>query len=165
MLVLKRLLILIVVAMAISCPQVRAASYSALSSPENQLAAAENTPYPIVMVGDLGASYKLDKSKVTVLRDGDYFVSAAVQIGGKGTGEVYVWMRLNGKDIPDSNSIQTVPSAGFTAVLVSQTGITLKKGDYIEFVYAATAPGLGMIATKPAGMPAVPSVLFTIFEF
>jgi hypothetical protein len=31
-------------------------------------------------------------------------------------------------------------------------------------VYAATAPGLGLIATKPAGMPAVPSMIFSIFK-
>jgi hypothetical protein len=141
-----------------------AANMSALTSSESQLATAANTGYPIKLTGDPSEAYKIDGSKVIILRAGNYYLNAAAQIGGTTTGDVYLWMRLNGKDVADSNSIQTVPVKGFTAVLVAQTGIGLKKGDVVEFVYAASEPGLGLIAPTPKGMPAVPSIIFPILE-
>ena len=86
------------------------------------------------------SDYESD-SKIIAVRAGDFYFNAAIQVGGTGTGEVYVWMRLNGKDMDDSNSIQSIPLKGFTAVLVVQTGLSLKKGDVVEI---AIAGGGGM---------------------
>ncbi len=141
-----------------------AATYSALISSENQVAKAANTPYVVTMTGDATPGFKVDGSKVTVLKGGDYFVCGAAQVGGSTAGNIYLWVRVNGKDVPDSNSIQNIPSKDFTTVLVSQGEMTFKAGDVFEFVYSATAPGLGLIASKPANMPAVPSIIFTIFK-
>ncbi len=93
-------------------------------------------------------------------------MTGAAQVGGinGATGDIYLWVRVNGKDVPDSNSIQTIPIAGFTTVLVSTTEMTFKDGDVLEFVYAATKPGLGIIASRPKGLPGVPSIIFSIFE-
>jgi archaellum component FlaF (FlaF/FlaG flagellin family) len=143
---------------------VMAATYSALISSDNQVAAAANTPYTVKMTGDATPGYKVDGSKVTILKPGDYFVIGAAQVGGSTPGNIYLWVRVNGKDVPDSNSIQYIPSAQFTTVLVSQGEMTFKANDVLEFVYAASAPGLGLIASKPAGMPAVPSIIFTIYK-
>ena len=146
------------------CSTVMAATYSALNSMDTQVAKAKDTPYTITMTADSAAGLKVDGSKITILRDGDFYMSAAAQVGGSTTGDVYLWLRVNGKDVPDSNSVQTVSGPKFTAVLVSQTGISLKKGDVFELVYAATAPGLGIVATKPAHMPGVPSIIVSLFE-
>ena len=141
-----------------------AASYSALISSENQVASAPMTAYAIKMTGDATPGFKVDGSKVTVQKPGDYFVIMAAQVGGSTSGNVYLWVRVNGKDVPDSNSIQYIPSKDFTTVLVSQGEMTFKPNDVLEFMFAASAPGLGMIASKPPGQPAVPSVIFTIFK-
>jgi hypothetical protein len=141
-----------------------ATTMSALTSMETQVAKAADTPYPIKVTGDDSSSFKIEGSKVTILHAGDFYLSAAAQVGGNTAGEIYLWMRVNGKDVDDSNSIQTIPSAGFTTVLVSQTGFTFKKGDVVEFVYAASKPGLGLVASRPKGMPGVPSIIFSIFE-
>jgi hypothetical protein len=141
-----------------------AATYSALISSDNQVAAAANTPYAVKMTGDATPGYKVEGSKVTILKPGDYFVCGAAQVGGSTAGSIYLWVRVNGKDVPDSNSIQYIPSKDFTTVLVSQGEMTFKAGDVLEFVYQSSAPGLGLIASKPANMPAVPSIIFTIFK-
>jgi hypothetical protein len=146
------------------CSTAMAATYSALSSSDNQVAKAANTPYAVTMGGDATPGFKVEGSKVTILKAGDYFVIGAAQVGGSAPGEIFLWVRQNGKDVADSNSIQTIPDPKFTTVLVSQGEMTFKAGDVLEFVYAATAPGLGLIATKPAGMPAVPSIIFSIFK-
>ena len=77
-----------------------ATSYSALSSMETQVAKAPNTPYAIMMTGESTPGVKIDGSKLTILRNGDYYFNAAAQVGGNTTGDVYLWLRLNGKDIP-----------------------------------------------------------------
>jgi hypothetical protein len=146
------------------CSPAMAATYSALISSDTQVAKAANTPYAVTMTGDATPGFKVDGSKVTILEAGDYFVVGAAQVGGSTTGDIYLWVRQNGKDVVDSNSIQNIPSPAFTTVLVSQGEMTFKAGDVFEFMYAATAPGLGLIATKPAGMPAVPSMIFSIFK-
>ncbi len=149
---------------ALTSSAVDAATYSALASMDSQVAKAPMTGYPIVMTGDVTDGYKVEGSKITILRAGDYFVSGAAQVGGTGTGDVYLWVRVNGQDVTDSNSIQTIPSQGFTAVLVATTEMTFKAGDVLELVYAATQPGLGLVASRPKGLPGVPSIIFSIFE-
>ncbi len=146
------------------CATSMAATFSALISSENQVAAAANTPYAVKMTGDATPGFKVEGSKVTILKPGDYFVVAAAQVGGSVAGNIYLWVKQNGKDVADSNSIQNIPAPAFTTVLVSQGEMTFKAGDVLEIMYAATAPGLGLIATKPSGMPAVPSIIFTIFK-
>src|SRR5271170_1409278 len=85
--------------------------------------------YAITMSGDATPGFTFSGSKVTIKAAGDYFVIAAAQVGGSATGNVYLWTRLNGKDVPDSNSIQYISSPQFTSVLVSQGEMTFKAGD------------------------------------
>lgn len=149
---------------ALSGSNAIAASMTALTSMETQVTKQANESFPIKMTGEATGAFKVEGSKLTILRDGFFNISAAAQVGGSGTGDVYMWMRVNGKDVPDSNSQQTIPTPKFTAVLVAQTGMELKKNDVVEFVISATAPGLGIVAFKPANMPGVPSIIFSIFE-
>lgn len=141
-----------------------AASMAALTSMETQVTKQANESFAIKMTGEATGAFKIEGSKLTVLRDGFFNISAAAQVGGSAVGDDYMWMRVNGKDVPDSNSQQTIPAPKFTAVLVAQTGMELKKNDVVEFVISATAPGLGIVASKPANMPGVPSIIFSIFE-
>jgi len=140
-----------------------AAAFINLASSDQQVATAANKPVAVTMSG-AGAGFAVSGSKVTIAAAGDYFVFAAAQVGGSAAGNVYFWPRVNGKDVPDSNSVQNIPSAQFTTVLVSGGEMTFNAGDVLEFMYAASAPGLGLVASKPAGMPAVPSILFTAYK-
>ena len=146
------------------CSSVMAASFTNLSSDDEQLAKAANTPYAVTMGGDPTPGFSVSGSKVTIKEDGDYFVIAAAQVGGSTTGNVYLWTRVNGKDVADSNSIQYISSKTFTAVLVSQGEMTFKAGDVLEIMYGASAPGLGLIVAKPTNMPTVPSMIFTAYK-
>jgi hypothetical protein len=142
----------------------KAATFVNLSSDDQQVAAAANTPAAITMSGDPTPGFTVKGSKITIAADGDYFVIAAAQVGGSKPGNVYMWTRVNGKDVPDSNSIQYISSPQFTAVLVAQGEMTFKAGDVLEMMYAASAPGLGLIIAKPPNMPTVPSMIFTAYK-
>ena len=143
---------------------VAATPFMNLYSDDNQVAAAANTGIALKMSGDATAGFKVSGSKITIGAAGDYFVEIAAQVGGSVAGSVYLWPRLNGKDIEDSNSIQYISSPQFTAVLVSQGEMSFKAGDVLEFMVAGSAPGLGAIAFKPTGSPTVPSLLLTIYK-
>jgi hypothetical protein len=141
-----------------------ATPYINLYSDDNQVSAAANTPVALKMSGDATAGFKVAGSKITIGAAGDYFVEIAAQVGGSAPGNVYLWPRLNGKDIDDSNSIQYISSKDFTSVLVSQGEMSFKAGDVLEFMIAGSVPGVGAIASKPTASPTVPSLLLTIYK-
>ena len=102
-----------------------------------------------------------------VLEAGTYFIIVAAQVGsqdGQGSGDVHLWLRINGRNVPNSNSIQTVK--GDTAVLVGQTVVVLQRGDHLHAVFSTDVGQgtLGLVATQPVGEPFVPSVIFSLFK-
>jgi 2-keto-4-pentenoate hydratase/2-oxohepta-3-ene-1,7-dioic acid hydratase in catechol pathway len=86
---------------------------------------------------------------------------AAAQVGGKTKGLVRMWMRLNGKDIDNSNTEQLIADPSFTSVLVCQGVAEVKRGDKIEVVFSGSEVGVGLVVKKPTGEPVVPSVIFS----
>jgi hypothetical protein len=148
----------------LSSATIAAPTFINLSSDDQLVAKAANQPIAVTLSGMATPGFRVAGSKLTFTAAGDYFVYAAAQIGGSTAGAVYLWPRVNGKDVDDSNSIQYVTSPQFTAVLVSAGEMSFKAGDVLEFMYAASAPGLGLVASKPPGMPTVPSILLTAYK-
>jgi hypothetical protein len=134
------------------------------SSTEEQLA-ADSSPKVVTMNStDASSGITNQNGVVTVGADGNYFILAAAQVGGKSKGFVRMWMRINGKDVDNSNTEQMISEPGFTTVLVCQGVVELKKGDKVEMAYSGSAPGLGLVIHKPAGEPLVTSMIFSAFK-
>jgi 2-keto-4-pentenoate hydratase/2-oxohepta-3-ene-1,7-dioic acid hydratase in catechol pathway len=74
---------------------------------------------------------------------------------------VRLWMRVNGKDVDNSNTEQIITDPSFTAVLVSQGVAELKRGDKVTIVFSGSEPGVGLVIKKPAGEPVVPSLILS----
>jgi hypothetical protein len=55
-------------------------------------------------------------------------------------------MRINGKDVDNSNTEQFIGDPSFTTVLVCQGVMELKKGDRVEVVYSG---GSGLSSRNP----------------
>lgn len=140
-----------------------AASFMQASSNEEQLA-KDTKPNVVRMMMDTGAGITNRTGVATIHIEGVYFLMAAAQVGGKAAGSVRLWIKVNGKDVVNSNTEQVIPDASFTAVLVSQGVLMLKDGDTVEVVYSGSAPGLGLIVKKPEGEPVVPSIIFSAFK-
>ena len=141
-----------------------ASSFLQASSTDEQLA-GDTKPKVVSMNSTDAAKGMTNKNGVvTVSEDGNYFVMAAAQVGGKAKGQVRLWARVNGKDADNSNTVQVISDPSFTAVLVCQGVMELKKGDTVEMVYSATTKGLGLIVIKPAGEPVVPSMILSAFK-
>ena len=158
-------LAVLVAALLMSPAPARAAAFLQASSATPQLA-TDTMPKAVVMEStDAFAGGITNKDGVmTVAEDGAYFVVAAGQVGGNAKGSVRIWMRINGKEIDNSNTEQAILDPAFTTVLVCQGVVELKKGDKLEVMYSASAPGLGLIVKKPPGEPVVASIIFSAFK-
>ena len=138
-----------------------ATSWIQASSTEEQVA-SDPKPKVVTMNSTDGAkNIKMDKGVVTVNEKGSYFLMAAAQVGGKTKGLVRMWMRVNGKDVDNSNTEQIITDPSFTAVLVCQGVAELKRGDKVTVVFSGSEPGVGLVVKKPAGEPVVPSLIFS----
>jgi hypothetical protein len=142
-----------------------AGGYIQASSEEDQIAKDTKPNHVTMNSTDAAKGLKNDKGIVTLNETGTYFTIVGVQVGSRGgTGLVRLWFQTNGKDADNSNCEQMVPTADFTTVMISQGVGEYKKGDKINAMYSGSAPGIGLVYKKPAGEPAVPSVIFSAWK-
>ena len=142
-----------------------AGGYIQASSEEDQIA-KDTKPAKITMAStDAAKGIKNDKGTIILNESGTYFTIVGVQVGSRGgTGLVRLWFQTNGKDVDNSNCEQMVPTPEFTTVMISQGVGEYKKGDKVNVMYSGSVPGIGLVYKKPAGEPAVPSVIFSAWK-
>ena len=143
-----------------------AGGYIQASSEEDQIVKEANKPQLVTMNStDAAKGLKNNKGVVLLDQSGTYFMIVGVQVGSRGgTGLVRLWFQTNGKDSDNSNCEQQVPTAQFTTVMISQGVGEYKKGDKVNAMISGSAPGIGLVYKKPAGEPAVPSVIFSAWK-
>ena len=140
--------------------------YAQLSSLKSQWGCIE--PRSVQLDSTDSAQGITNRNGTIVFREGGtYFLIAAAQVGSQneqGNGDVHLWLRLNGQDLANSNSIQTVK--GNTAVLNSQTVAILRRGDRIQVMFSTDVSDgtLGLVASQPNGEPFVSSLIFSAFK-
>jgi hypothetical protein len=143
-----------------------AGGYIQASSEEDQIVAAANKPQLVTMKStDAAKGLKNNNGVVILDQSGTYFTIVGVQVGSRGgTGLVRLWFQTNGKDADNTNCEQQVPTADYTTVMISQGVGEYKKGDKINAMISGSATGIGLVYKKPAGEPAVPSVIFSAWK-
>ncbi|CAF0892647.1 unnamed protein product [Adineta steineri] len=140
--------------------------YAQLSSSQSQWGCT--TPKIVKLDNNDGLQrIRNDNGILEFEESGTYFMMAAAQVGSDeddGIGDVHLWMKLNGKDIANSNTIQTVNKD--TAVLVCQTAMVIQAGDKLEMIFSTdvTSGTLGLVASKPHKESAVPSMIISVFK-
>jgi hypothetical protein len=147
--------------------------YAQLSSANTQLP-KDSTPLIVSMESNdsLSGLVHSDKDKageITVKTAGVYLIVAAAQVGkemGESDEYVDIWLKQNGKDVDNSGCRQAIKDPKFTTVLVSQGIAECKAGDVFSVAVSASSPGkgLGIVAMKPKGEPAIPSIIFSMYK-
>jgi hypothetical protein len=143
-----------------------AGGYIQASSEEDQIVKEANKPQLVTMKSTDAAKGLKNTNGVVILdQSGTYFTIVGVQVGSRGgTGLVRLWFQTNGKDVDNSNCEQQVPTADYTTVMISQGVGEYKKGDKVNAMISGSAAGIGLVYKKPAGEPAVPSVIFSAWK-
>lgn len=124
----------------------------------------ENTAGSAGVTMELGLSGK--KSRMTFANAGVYNIQFSAQLhnnGGGGSGNtVNIWFRLNGTDIPDSDTKIAVPTNAPYLVAAWNFIVNVNALQYVEIVYSTDNANIGFDAQAAgASNPAIPSIIMT----
>ena len=152
--------------------------YGTFSDTTTHTPAAIYTPYAITMDttdSAQGVSRGSPTSQIIVDNSGLYKFAFSLQIEGTNSSakKLWIWPRINGVDVANSNSEITI--AGNNAVLVPAWSWTLSMNanDYFQIMYAVEDTGIkitskaattGANGTATFARPAVPSIILEVTQ-
>lgn len=144
------------------------ARYGQFLDTTTQIAAAINTPYAITFntteVSN-GVFLGTPSSRVTVDTEGVYNFLFSIQLDkvSGGTGIFWVWPRINGVDVPNSNSQVQIQGNNAEQLVTVGYFFELKANDYVEIMYAVNDVSVQVQAFPASGFyPAIPSIILTV---
>jgi hypothetical protein len=151
-------------------PQVDAKRYGAFFDTTTQTAAATSTAYPVTLNStdiSQGVYIGTPTSRVYVDRVGTYNFQFSAQLNktSGGTGNVFMWYRVNGADIANSATIVTLAGSSSAVVAAWNFVVELNAGDYFELVWSTSNTACQIRASAAsAPVPAIPSVILTVTD-
>jgi len=147
----------------------RRTRYGQFYDTTTQTAALASTAYAITFnTTDISNGVRLrspSTSEIEVDTEGLYNFQASIQLDctGGSNREVWVWVRKNGTDIPNSAFYVTIQNNNSELLQAFNLFVDMKAGDYVQFMWAVgnTAARLETFAAS-AFAPAVPSIILTV---
>lgn len=112
-------------------------------------------------------------TQITAAVSGLYSFKFSFQVtsGSASAKTLWVWPRINGNDVPNSNGKVTVSGSGTVLVPAWSWTLSLNAGDYFELIFAADdtnveltheAATAGAVGTATFVRPAIPSVILEV---
>ena len=135
-----------------------------------QMAAAINTAYAMTFDNtdlSFGVYRGATTSQIFVTNPGIYNIQFSAQLDNTSGGNhlVYIWMRVNGVDVP--NSAGELRLKGNDGELIASWNFfeNLKAGDYFQLMWSVSDTAVQITARAAAApVPAIPSVILTVQE-
>lgn len=159
-------------ALALSPPprQYRTPRYGSFFSTVTQTAAAINTAYPITF-NTVDLSYGVTRgtptSRIYVDRQNIYNIQFSAQVDKTlgGVGLVWVWLRKNGVNVPESTGQIRIQGNNAEALAAWNYIIQLNDGDYIEMMWEVDDTSVILLAEAATAVhPAIPSIIMTVTD-
>lgn len=152
--------------------------YGVFSDTTTQTPAAIYTPYAITYnTTDFaqGVSVGIPTSRIVTSVSGLYKFDFSLQVesSNASTKKMWIWPRVNGVDIPDSNSEITLAGNGTVLVPSWAWTLSMNAGDYFQIMYAvediamsivSKAATTGANGTSTFARPAVPGVILEVTQ-
>ena len=151
-------------------PQVSDKRYGAFFDTTTQTAAVINTAYPLTLNSTTltqGAYIGTPTSRAYVDRVSTYNFQFSAQLNktAAGSGNVFIWYRVNGVDAANSASSVTLAGSSSAVVAAWNFVVNLAAGDYFELVWSTDNTGCEIRAAAASGpVPAIPSVILTVTD-
>lgn len=153
---------------AVATPTLALTRYGYFFDTTTQTAALINTAYGMTFntVGfNRGVTIGTPTSRIYTDRPGLYNIQFSAQLDktSGGTAFIYIWLRLNGVDVPNSatqiriqgNDAETVAAWNFVEFM--------NTGDYFELMWSTDSTDCQILASPAvAPVPAVPSIILTV---
>ena len=135
-----------------------------------QTAASANTPYAITFnTADVSSGVYLGtpSSRIYVDTDGVYNIIFSIQLDktSGGTGLFWVWPRINGVDLSNSNSQIRIQGNDSELLVTVGYFFELAANDYFEIMFAVDDVSVEVTSfPSSAFYPAVPSIILTVTD-
>jgi hypothetical protein len=148
----------------------RAPRYGSFYDTTTQIPAAINVAYAMTFnTVDLsfGVTRGSPTSRIFVDRPNIYNVqfSAQVHKTSGGVGLVYVWLRKNGTNVPDSTGQIRIQGNDGETLAAWNYIIQLNAGDYIELMWEVDDTSVELLAEAATAIhPSIPSVILTVTD-
>jgi hypothetical protein len=151
-------------------PQLARYAYGSFYDTTTQTAAAINTAYAMTFnTTDLSNGVYLGSptSRVYVDRGNVYNIAFSAQMDNTSGGShlIYIWLRVNGADVP--NTAGQIRLKGTDGELVSAWNFlySLNAGDYFELMWSVSDTSVVITSSGAvAPVPAIPSVILTVTD-
>ena len=144
------------------------ARYGQFYDTTTQIPAAANTAYAITFnTTDVsyGVTIGSPTSRVYVDEAAVYNFLFSIQIDktSGGTANFWVWPRINGTDVPNSNSQVRIQGNDAEQLVTVGYFFPLNAGDYVEIMYAVSDASVQVqYFAASAFYPAIPSIILTV---
>lgn len=159
-------------ALSLSPPakEYRAPRYGSFYDTTTQTAAAINTAYAMTFnTTDLsvGVTRGTPTSRIYVDRPNVYNVQFSAQLDKTSGGDalIWIWLRKNGVDVPDSTGQVRVQGNNSELLAAWNYLIQLNAGDYIEIMWEVDDTSIQILYDPATAVhPAIPSVILTVTD-
>jgi hypothetical protein len=144
--------------------------YGAFSDTTTQTAASINTAYAMTFTttdSSNGVSIGSPTSRLVVDNQGVYNVQFSAQLDSLsgGTVNVYIWLRKNGTNVPNTASTIAIQGTAARTVAAWNFIIQLEPTNYVELMWATDSTNARILAASATSVwPAIPSVICTITQ-
>ena len=142
--------------------------YGAFYDTTTQTVSAINTATPITYDTENG-NYAITRgspqSRIYVAETGVYNIQFSLQIDHQQAtaARVYIWLRINGVDVPNTATKAVIQGSDAEIVLAWNFLETLKSNDYFELMWSTDDPDVVIAAfAASAPVPEIPSVIMTV---
>lgn len=144
--------------------------YGSFSDTTLQVAASINTAYAMTFNttdSSNGVSIGSPTSRLVVDNQGVYNVQFSAQLDSLsgGTVNVYIWLRKNGTNVPNTASTIAIQGTAARTVAAWNFIIQLEPTNYVELMWATDSTNARILAASATSVwPAIPSVICTITQ-
>lgn len=110
-------------------------------------------------------SVSRDTTRVYVAETGVYNIAFSAQLDktGGGASDVYIWIRVNGVNVPYSASKVVIDGPNAEMIPAWNWVLSLAANDYIEIAWESSDTNVVLAAAAATGnIPAIPSVIITV---
>lgn len=149
-------------------PQLVRHRYGSFYDTTTQTAAAINTPYAMTFNTtdySQGVTIGTPTSRVYADTLNIYNIQFSAQINTTVATDqlLWIWLRKNGTDVPNSATQIRTKGNNFAAVAAWNFLLEMNQGDYFELMWAADSTGVQLQTFAASGFyPAIPSIILTV---
>jgi hypothetical protein len=144
--------------------------YGSFYDVTTQTAAAINTAYAMVLGNTAesnGVTVGSPTSRVYVANDGVYNIQFSAQIDktSGSTGNIYIWLDVDGTSVADSASTLAVQGTAARTIAAWNWVLSLDAGQYFRIMWSTDDTGIRLLYnTAVSPSPAIPSVIVTVTQ-